>query len=199
LAKGGLLIAQSGGRPYLMVWLGLLLAGCAGPTPVKTTGPDKTMAVPVATTVANTEAAQQVDKLEAWLRSKLPAGIELKRQDQNLWLRVAAGDAFASDASALSAAGDALLDVVAEGLSQSPRQGLQIRVFTDALGPRPANEQFAAARAESVRTYLRGRSIAVHRMRVLAGGPDSTPGMDETPEGRQLKRRLELLITPLFS
>jgi outer membrane protein OmpA-like peptidoglycan-associated protein len=182
-----------------MVWLGLLLAGCAGHTPVKTAGPDKTAAVPVATTVANTEAVQQVDKLEAWLRSKLPAGIELQRQDQNLWLRVAAGDAFVSDASALSAAGDALLDVVAEGLSQSPRQGLQIRVFTDALGSRPANEQFAAARAESVRTYLRGRSIAVRRMLVLAGGPDCTQGTDETPEGRQLKRRVELLITPLFS
>ncbi|HMD58899.1 MAG TPA: OmpA family protein [Steroidobacteraceae bacterium] len=149
--------------------------------------------------MANTEAAQQVDKLEAWLRSKLPAGIELQRQDQNLWLRVAVGDAFVSDASTLSAAGNALLDVVAEGLSQSPRQGLEIRVFTDALGSRPANEQFAAARAESVRTYLRSRSIALRRMQVLAGGPDSATGTDETPEGRQLKRRLELLITPLFS
>jgi outer membrane protein OmpA-like peptidoglycan-associated protein len=182
-----------------MVWLGLLLAGCASHAPVKTAGPDKTAPVTVATAVGNTEASQQVDKLEAWLRSKLPAGIELKRQDQNLWLRVAAGNVFVSDASALNATGDDLLDVVAEGLSQSPRQGLQIRVFTDALGSRPANEQFAAARADSVRTYLRGRSIAARRMLVLAGGPDCTAGTDETSEGRQLKRRLELLITPLSS
>jgi outer membrane protein OmpA-like peptidoglycan-associated protein len=178
--------------------VGLLLAGCAGHTPVKTTGPEAS-AVPAAVAVPGPEAAQQVDNLEAWLRSKLPAGIELKRQDQKLWLRAPAGDAFVSDASALSSAGNALLDVVAEGLSHSPQQGLQIRVFTDALGSRSANEQFAAARAESVRTYLHSRSIALRRIQVLAGGSDSTLGTDETPEGRQLKRRLELLITPLFS
>jgi outer membrane protein OmpA-like peptidoglycan-associated protein len=181
-----------------MVCLGLLVAGCAGHTQVTKTGPE-TAAVPAAVAVAGPEAAQQVDKLEAWLRSKLPAGIELERQDQNLWLRAPVGDAFVSDASALSAAGDALLDVVAEGLNQSPRQGLQIRVSTDALGSRAASEQFAAARAESVLTYLRSRSVALRRMQVLAGGPDAASGTDKTPEGRQLKRRLELLITPLFS
>src|SRR5271154_1669667 len=109
-SKGGLLIAQTCDRPLWIVWLGLLLAGCAGHTPVKTTGAE-TVAVPAAVAVAGPEAVQQVDRLEAWLRSKLPAGIELQRQDQNIWLRAPAGDAFMSDASALSPAGNALLDV----------------------------------------------------------------------------------------
>ncbi|HEX9138397.1 MAG TPA: OmpA family protein [Steroidobacteraceae bacterium] len=165
---------------------------------MKTTGTE-TAAQPTAVAVAGQEVAQQTDKLEAWLRWKLPAGIELDRQNQNLMLRAPAGDAFMSDASTLSAAGSALLDVVAEGLNQSPRQGLQIRVFTDALGSRSANEQFATTRAETVRGYLQGHSVALRRMQVLTGGPDGTSGTDKTPEGRQLKRRLELLITPLFS
>jgi outer membrane protein OmpA-like peptidoglycan-associated protein len=192
------LIARTRGRSHWMVWLWLSLAGCAAHTPMKRTGPE-TSAVPAAVAVPGPEAAQQVGKLEALLRSKLPAGIELKRQDQNIWLRATAADAFVPDASTSSAAGSALLDVVAEGLIQSSQQGLQIRVFTDGLGSRVANEQFAAARAESVRTYLHSRGIALRRMQVLAGGPDSAPGTNETPEGRQLKRRLELLITPLFS
>jgi len=52
-------------------------------------------------------------------------------------------------------------------------------------------------RAQSVADYLIAQTVTPERIVVSGKGPDFPLAPNDTPEGRQLNRRVEIVLTPL--
>ena len=106
---------------------------------------------------------------------------------------------FAADRAELLPAGTALLDELARSLREYKRTQLVVAVYTDTIGSSEYNQQQAQARAGVVVAYLQIRGISPERLVARGVGEAAQLPAPDTPEGRDLNRRLELTITPLSS
>lgn len=72
---------------------------------------------------------------------------------------------------------------------------LDIEGHTDAIGTDQYNEKLSLSRAEAVRAYLMQAGIPADRLSPARGlGKASPVASNETPEGRQLNRRVEIVV-----
>jgi len=89
------------------------------------------------------------------------------------------------------------LDALVTVLSQNPTMKIEIRGHTDNVGSDEINTSLSDNRAKSVVAYLVGKGITADRL-VAKGYGESIPvSSNETPEGRQLNRRVEFRIQAL--
>jgi len=107
--------------------------------------------------------------------------------------------AFAADRAELLPTASSMLDVLLHSLRDHKRTQLVVAVYTDAIGSVEFNQQQAQARAAAVVAYLQMRGIAADRLVARGVGEGEQLPAPNTPEGRDLNRRLELTITPLSS
>lgn len=107
--------------------------------------------------------------------------------------------AFAADRTELLPAGTEMLDAVAHSLKDYKHTQIVIAVYTDAIGSSDFNQQQSQARAAAVLEYLHGKGVEVERMIARGAGESAPVAAPNTPEGRDLNRRLELTITTLSS
>ncbi|HKY93449.1 MAG TPA: OmpA family protein, partial [Nevskiaceae bacterium] len=102
---------------------------------------------------------------------------------------------FEFDKSNLTVNAKTILDNVAEELTAYPEIKVEVGGHTDAKGSDEYNQKLSERRAASVVKYLESKGIAGDRM-TSAGYGESKPVADnETDEGRELNRRVELKIT----
>lgn len=102
---------------------------------------------------------------------------------------------FDFDKATLTANARTILDEVGAALEMAPSITVELGGHTDAKGTDEYNQKLSARRAASVRQYLIGKGIDAGRM-TSAGYGESQPVADnETDEGRELNRRVELKIT----
>jgi len=72
-----------------------------------------------------------------------------------------------------------------------------IEGHTDSTGTREINAKLSRARAESVRKYLvANETLPAEKIVAVGYGPDRPIAPNETPEGRALNRRIDVVITP---
>ena len=137
---------------------------------------------------------------EAGLRTALaPTAAVVEHADGTVVLHFPVRMAFASDRAELLPAGTAFLDAVARSLREYKRSQLIVAVYTDAIGGSEFNQQQAQARAGVVVAYLQIKGVAPERLVARGVGETAQLPAPNTPEGRDLNRRLELTITPLSS
>lgn len=86
------------------------------------------------------------------------------------------------------------LNELAEVLKKEPKWGLQIEGHTDNVGRAQSNLILSKQRAESVRDFMIERGIDKDRMTVLYFGETMPIESNDTPEGRQANRRVEMTI-----
>ena len=135
---------------------------------------------------------------ESGLRGSLAAtAAVVVRGEGGLELHFPARLAFVADRTELLPAGTEMLDVVARSLRDFRRTQVVVAVFSDAIGSSDYNQQAAQARAGAVVAYLQTRGIAPDRLIARGVGEARPLPAPDTPEGRDLNRRLELTITPL--
>jgi outer membrane protein OmpA-like peptidoglycan-associated protein len=72
-------------------------------------------------------------------------------------------------------------------------------VFTDAIGSEEFNRQQAQTRAAALVAYLQARGVAAARLIARGVGEGAPLDAPNSPEGRDLNRRIEFTITPLSS
>ena len=104
------------------------------------------------------------------------------------------GLVFASGSARLTPSARAKLDEVAETLRQFPAQRFLLSAHTDGQGPAEANLALSKRRAASVASYLIGSGIAAERFEVRAFGESRPIASNDTPEGRQVNRRVDLVV-----
>ena len=102
---------------------------------------------------------------------------------------------FATGKATIKPVSHALLDEVAEALSDNPTIEIRIEGHTDSRGKDAYNLALSQSRAEAVREYLIGKNIEEARL-VAEGFGERMPIADNrTNAGREQNRRVEFVIT----
>lgn len=104
---------------------------------------------------------------------------------------------FASGSAALEDKDYASLKALADWLAAYPDRKVTLVGHTDASGALPANIALSRQRAQSVRAALVAKFKAnPARIDAQGAGYLSPRASNETPEGRTLNRRVEVMLTP---
>jgi len=86
------------------------------------------------------------------------------------------------------------LNELAEVLVKKPEWGLQIAGHTDNVGRAQSNLILSKQRAESVRDFMIERGVSAEKLSTLYFGQTMPIESNDTPEGRQANRRVEMTI-----
>ena len=87
------------------------------------------------------------------------------------------------------------IERLAEYLQRNPSRGVAIEGFTDSVGNDVANRELSERRADAVRLVLIDMGVAPSRMVVRGYGKAYPVASNDSPEGRQLNRRVEVVIS----
>ena len=137
---------------------------------------------------------------EAGLRTELAAtATVVVRSPEALELWYPVRLAFVPDGTELLPAGLAMLDLVADSLREYEKTEIVVAVYTDAIGSSEYNQEQSQARAAAVVAWLQSRGVAPARLIARGMGESVQLEAPNTPEGRDLNRRVQLVITPLSS
>ncbi|MFP2963421.1 OmpA family protein [Myxococcus sp. 1LA] len=102
---------------------------------------------------------------------------------------------FAPGTATLQPRAQPVLDNVVEVLLAHPRLGvIAIEGHTDNRGDPDVQREVTLARAEAVRDYLVERGVPPDRLEAWGFGPDKPVESNETSQGREANRRLDLRI-----
>ena len=156
--------------------------------------------------VQNTEVARlrgTYDSLVTDLESELAAGqIQIQQLKEGLQVNVSNNILFASGSAKLSAEGKAVLVRVAKELAELPHE-IDVDGHTDDVSIRgsltkryPTNWELAGARAASVVRLFAEQGVNGERLAAISHGEFNPVSSNETDEGRQLNRRIEIRLRP---
>ena len=169
------------GSPVLEGGRGLL------PGPINTGRVDRDLAI-IQEALAGHERARELE----------PGQIEVRREDDSIVFRIADSLVFPSASAELRPGALPLLQVIGEVVRGLPNE-IRVEGHTDAvpvLTERyPSNWELPSARATAVLRYLT-EDAAVDPSRVYAAGyGEHRPlATNETPEGRALNRRADIVV-----
>jgi outer membrane protein OmpA-like peptidoglycan-associated protein len=173
------------------------LAAC---TTQRASGPKPSAQLPARPSAPVASTADPLATLEASLRTELAAtAAVIDGGDATLLLRYPVRLAFAPDQNALLPAFAALLDQLAHTLRNNDRVVAEVVVYTDAIGSEQFNVAQSQQRGEVISARLRERGVAARRLSVRSGGESAPMKAENTPEGRDLNRRLEISFSVLSS
>jgi outer membrane protein OmpA-like peptidoglycan-associated protein len=118
------------------------------------------------------------------------------RESGNVVIRLV-GMNFASGQAVIQPAHFALLTKVKEAIAMYPDAKISIEGYTDAYGTDEANLKLSQARADAVAQYLLANSnLAAGNVEALGFGETNPIANNETKEGREKNRRIDVVITP---
>lgn len=102
---------------------------------------------------------------------------------------------FDDDSTSLKAGSVANLQVIAEAIKQSTSlEVVHVVGHTDDTGNPDYNKRLAEARAREVSGYLGSRGVSMDQIRVASFGAERPIASNNTPQGRQLNRRVDVYI-----
>ncbi len=106
---------------------------------------------------------------------------------------------FPPDSNEFSAEGYALLDRIIEMALKYSQLEIHVNGYTDSSGDLAYNQQLSRFRANVVKSYLVGNGVVTEKLAVAGLGPANPIASNDTPEGRQRNRRVEILLQRLGS
>jgi outer membrane protein OmpA-like peptidoglycan-associated protein len=101
---------------------------------------------------------------------------------------------FPSDSNEFSPEAYALLDDIVDLALRYDGLEIVITGYTDSVGNKDYNRQLSKFRATVVKIYIVGKGVDSKRLFVSGRGPDNPIAPNDTPEGRQLNRRVEIKL-----
>jgi outer membrane protein OmpA-like peptidoglycan-associated protein len=139
-----------------------------------------------------------MDREAEALRQRLRAtGVSVTRSGHQIILNMPGNVTFATDSADISSNFYAVLDSVAIVLNDYEKTYVDVVGHTDSTGRADYNQQLSVRRAQSVADYLMSREVIPERLVVTGRGQTQPIASNETPEGRALNRRVEIVLTPL--
>ncbi len=100
---------------------------------------------------------------------------------------------FATNSSVLTDKAKAELNKLVKVLKQDSKK-VRLDGYTDATGTEQYNVWLSEKRAVSVQKYLEGAGVASSRITTKGYGQANPIGDNKTPAGRQMNRRVEVII-----
>jgi outer membrane protein OmpA-like peptidoglycan-associated protein len=148
--------------------------------------------------VAGGMIGNYMDKQEQAMRQEL-ANVEsasIRREQNVLAVTFKSDILFGVDSAALKAGAYDELSRVARVLNQYPQTNITIAGYTDSTGSEAHNQQLSERRAANVKNALVGEGVNPTRMTALGYGETRPVADNATAEGRQMNRRVTILIVP---
>jgi len=99
---------------------------------------------------------------------------------------------FPFNSNDLTQEGIEALNQIAAFLKKTPNLKVQIRGYTDAVGSASYNLSVSQFRANSIKSYLIGKGVNPDNLVAMGMGPKSPIATNDTLEGRQQNRRVEI-------
>lgn len=143
-----------------------------------------------------------MDKQEAEFRQKLAAEqraheIEVERlKNENLKITMNSEVSFDFDSAAINPSFRPTLDKVNGILAKYTRTSVHVVGHTDDIGSKTYNQSLSENRAKSVAWYMEDGGVAPRRVSTEGRGEMQPRATNNTEAGRQLNRRVEILIIP---
>lgn len=139
-----------------------------------------------------------MDKQEEKLRMQLQAtGVSVTRNGDNIILNMPGNITFATDSSNISADFYSVLDSVALVINEFEKTYIDIYGYTDSTGSEAYNLTLSEKRASSVARYLESQKVVSQRIVTRGKGESNPVATNDTPEGRALNRRVEIVLIPI--
>jgi outer membrane protein OmpA-like peptidoglycan-associated protein len=139
-----------------------------------------------------------MDRQEAKLRERLQnSGVQVKREGENIRLIMPGNITFATAQSTVKSQFHPVLDSVAEVLKEFDKTRIIVSGHTDSTGSAELNQTLSEQRAGSVKSYLVDEGVAPGRINAYGYGYRRPVASNETAEGRQANRRVELKLEPI--
>lgn len=89
------------------------------------------------------------------------------------------------------------IDRVAQILNRYPDTTIKVVGYTDSTGAESQNQQLSELRANSVKNALVVKGVTNSRLTTIGMGESNPVADNTTPEGRQLNRRVAIVIEPV--
>lgn len=138
------------------------------------------------------------DRQEAKLRAELEGtGVSVTRIGDNITLNMPGNVTFATNSSDLSPAFFDVLNSVSKVLKEFDKTVVEVAGHTDSTGSESYNQSLSERRAGAVSTYLRGQGINDQRLITVGMGELRPVADNNTPDGRQINRRVEITMVPV--
>jgi outer membrane protein OmpA-like peptidoglycan-associated protein len=139
-----------------------------------------------------------MDVQEAKLRQQLQGtGVSVTRIGDNITLNMPGNVTFKTDSYDLNAGFFKVLDSVGLVLKEYDKTLIEVAGHTDSTGAAEYNQALSERRAQTVATYLAGKGLMEQRIITIGAGETRPVATNDTAEGRQLNRRVELTLAPI--
>lgn len=139
-----------------------------------------------------------MDRQEAKLRQELQGtGVQVRREGDRLYLIMPGNITFATGRYEIRPEFYGVLDSVGKVLAEFDQTAIKVSGHTDSTGSNELNQRLSEQRAESVRQYLIRRNVASGRIQAYGYGSRYPIASNDTAQGRQANRRVELELLPM--
>ena len=101
---------------------------------------------------------------------------------------------FASDSAAIDEVGSGEVAKISAVLASNPDLRIRIDGYTDSTGSPAYNRTLSARRASAVRESLVNQGVDPARLEAHGFGEQNPVASNDTPEGRDLNRRIEFSV-----
>jgi outer membrane protein OmpA-like peptidoglycan-associated protein len=101
---------------------------------------------------------------------------------------------FRVDSTLLNSSAQSSLNQVASVLDEFPKTAVVIQGHTDSTGSEVHNQNLSERRAGSVRNFLIGRGLDAERMVAVGYGENYPVASNESSQGRNQNRRVDILL-----
>ncbi len=143
--------------------------------------------------VAGGIIGRQMDKQAAEIAGKIP-GATVERVGEGIQVTFESGLLFDFDSDRVRGEAGTNLRNLASSLDEYPNTDLLIVGHTDGDGPADYNEDLSSRRARASADYLESRGVDRRRLRTAGRGEREPVATNESDNGRERNRRVEVAI-----
>lgn len=139
-----------------------------------------------------------MDYQEKKLRERLAGtGVSVKRVGNDIYLNMPGNLTFATDHAEIRGDFYDVLNSVVLVLNEYDKTLIEITGHTDSTGSDAHNQQLSEARARSVAAYFKAQQVVPERLITEGFGERFPIASNDSEDGRQQNRRVELRLVPL--
>lgn len=135
----------------------------------------------------------QMDQQAKELKQNIP-GARVERVGEGIAVTFESGLLYDIDSDHIRPAAATNLKNLAASLEKYPNTDLLIVGHTDATGTTAHNQDLSERRARSASSYLQSQGVSAKRIRTTGRGEAEPIASNDTDDGRQLNRRVEVAI-----
>jgi outer membrane protein OmpA-like peptidoglycan-associated protein len=139
-----------------------------------------------------------MDKQEAKMREALKSveGVNVERDGNNLNVSFRSDNQFKVGSSLLQGEAQNDLNRFADVVREFDKTNVRVIGHTDSVGSESSNQILSEQRAAAVRNLMVARGVADGRVTTLGLGEGKPVADNNTEYGRQLNRRIEIVVVP---